>query len=508
MNGNDIVAGRSCRQLWRLVVACCAILLLPISVTFAQDQNPADPAMQQRIRSLSDTVDRLEAQMQKSQQELADLRQQLSALRDSTGVSSTPAPAETAGAADLAEAVASIRESEGMHDAQIATLEQTKVESASKYPLKLSGMILMTGFVNSKQVDTAATPAIAMGGAGSTGATIQQTIVGLDANGPRVFGARSHADLRFDLNGGAGSGSGTGYKYALVRLRTAHGELTWDGTQAFFSLDRPLLNPDTPTSLTATALPALAWSGNLWAWNPQTGISHDMNSRAAGSFRIQGALIDIANPPPLFPVAQNSTYTPPSTAELSRWPGVEGRVSWEDQRDDNGVRFGISGLFAPHRTATTATRFNSWAGAADLHLPVTRFMQISASAYRGAALGGLGAGTYKDIVARTVQGVLDLHVLDDVGGWVQWKQRPGERLEFNEAFGMDNVPAGQLRPYAVSDPVSYYNLTRNRTVTANVIYSPSAYLLLSLEYRRIASSYVTSPTLFSDVIGIGAGYKF
>jgi hypothetical protein len=103
---------------------------------------------------------------------------------------------------------------------------------------------------------------------------------------------------------------------------------------------------------------------------------------------------------------------------------------------------------------------------------------------------------------------LYFRVLDDSGGWVQWKQRTGERLEFNEAFGIDNVPAHQLRPYAAMTPVNFYNLARNRTFTGNVIYSPSAYLLFSLEYRRIASSYVTSPTLFSDVIGIGAGYKF
>jgi hypothetical protein len=33
-------------------------------------------------------------------------------------------------------------------------------------------------------------------------------------------------------------------------------------------------------------------------------------------------------------------------------------------------------------------------------------------------------------------------------------------------------------------------------------------VLLSLEYRRISSSYVTNPTLFSDVIGLAAGYRF
>jgi len=34
------------------------------------------------------------------------------------------------------------------------------------------------------------------------------------------------------------------------------------------------------------------------------------------------------------------------------------------------------------------------------------------------------------------------------------------------------------------------------------------YLLFSLEYRRIASSYVNSKTATADIIGLAAGYRF
>jgi len=51
-------------------------------------------------------------------------------------------------------------------------------------------------------------------------------------------------------------------------------------------------------------------------------------------------------------------------------------------------------------------------------------------------------------------------------------------------------------------------LARNRSFFSNVIYSPSAYLLFSLEYKRLWTNYGTGPTDFSDSIGIGAGYKF
>jgi len=56
--------------------------------------------------------------------------------------------------------------------------------------------------------------------------------------------------------------------------------------------------------------------------------------------------------------------------------------------------------------------------------------------------------------------------------------------------------------------LSYPELARNRSFFSNAIFSPTAYLLFSLEYKRLWSNYNTGPTNFSDVIGIGAGYRF
>ena len=490
-------------------LAFCAFLLL-IATANGTAQQPTQAEVQDRIQTLSTEVSRVETQLQESQRELAELKQQLASLRSSSGAppANTVAAAQP-DAADLAAAVAEIRETQAMQGTQIATLDQSKVESASKYPVRLSGMILLNGFVDTHRVDSASTPSAALYGSGSTGASVRQTIVGLDVTGPEVLGAHTSGDVRIDMNASAsGSGYSGSYALGLVRLRTAHMDLDWSHSRAFFALDRPLLTPEVPSSLTAVAVPALAWSGNLWAWNPQVGAMVHTKLAHALNLRIDTALMDVADPPPLYPSTPNGSYSPPSTAELSRWPGVESRIGLESDDPENGFRLGASGYFAPHRTADNQFTFDSWAGAADLHLPVSRFTRFSANAYWGSALGGLGGGAYKDIVARLENGELYYQALDDRGGWVQWKQLAGPKLEFNEAFGIDNVPAGQLRPFAIQTPVSEYNLARNRTFTGNVIYSPSAYLLFSLEYRRILSSYVTAPGEFSDVIGVAAGYKF
>ena len=98
--------------------------------------------------------------------------------------------------------------------------------------------------------------------------------------------------------------------------------------------------------------------------------------------------------------------------------------------------------------------------------------------------------------------------LNDVGGWTQLKEKWSERLEFNAAFGIDNVFANDLHRYTIPSGTAYQRLARNRTWTGNVIYSPSAYLLFSFEYRYLASAPITGASSASNIIGLSAGYKF
>ena len=73
---------------------------------------------------------------------------------------------------------------------------------------------------------------------------------------------------------------------------------------------------------------------------------------------------------------------------------------------------------------------------------------------------------------------------------------------------MDDAFAGEVRRYSVPAGTAYQNLSRNQTFTGNVIYKPSAYLLFSLEYRHLESSPELEPAAESNVIGLGAGFKF
>ncbi|HTW82411.1 MAG TPA: hypothetical protein VME23_22895 [Terracidiphilus sp.] len=510
---------------WRPALLLAVVIVPAAQVSHAQSSS--EPSVTQQIAELIQAMARTQAQLEQSQRQLEEMRSQLAELeirvaQAERGTAAQTRPPIAASAAEPqsnsqteTDPLEAMRERQQIDEAQIATHEQSKVESESKYPVKITGLLLFNGFVNTGAVDMAPAPTVAVPGSGSTGESIRQTVLGFDARGPHLFGARSYADLRVDFYGSPATGSPASEysgvfntNTALLRLRTAHAGLQWESTEAYFALDRPIITPDTPTSLTAVAEPPLAWSGNLWTWNPQLGVTRRFNGGGRLGVESEAALIDVGDAP-LTPQFESSA-PPPSSAEQSRWPGIVARVALlGNERDQERSHFGLGGFFAPHNSSLEQS-FDSWAATADARFFLPAHLEFSGSGYRGAALGGLGGGAYKDIAysVNEITGESYLVPLDDAGGWVQLKERFTERLESNAAFGMDNAFAGELLRFASTGGSMYQNLARNRTFTGNFIYSPSAFLLFSIEYRRLDSFPVLAAPARSNVIGLGAGYKF
>lgn len=476
-------------------------------------QASAPETMEQKVEHLTAAVTEAEAQMEAYQKQLADLRQQLGALQQQMAAEKgTPPAATQAAIANTATAepvtrtaeTDEIRERQSIEESQIATHEITKVETESKYPLKVSGLLLLNGFVNTRQVDVSASPAYAIPGSGSTGLSLRQTVLGLDARGPHLFSATSRADLRADF-----FASSTLSNYAaggVLRLRTAHAALDWRNTEAFVELDRSILEPNEPSSLVAIGQPELAWAGNLWTWNPQAGLSHRFAVSESSQIKVEAALIDASDPQ--LSSTTNANASAVTETERSRWPGTEARVAFEHGGSGTGPVIGVGGYFSPHRTMDGAT-FDALAGTADIKIPLGKYFETTANAYRGQALAGLGGGGYVDYYETYDGPVTRAHALEDAGGWTQLKAKAGQRLEMNAGFGIDNPFAREIQVDVLPPGHFYYSgLARNRSVFSNVIYSPSTYLLFSVEYRRLWTNFNPGSTNFSDVIGIGAGYRF
>jgi len=503
---------RSCSFAIPLLLVANLVAAQPPKENATAEMSPM-ATIQHQVERLSAAVAQEESALESSQKQIRELRSQVSELQTELAAANGAAIAapEQKGQEEMAALhveVDKIREQADLEQSEIAVHEQAKVETESKFPLKLTGLILMSAFANSSGVDVAQSPAIATGGNGATTFSLRQTVLGLDARGPHIFGATSAADLRIDFFAGAGQSSyasGGGF----ARLRTAHGEIDWDHTRAFVEMDRPIVNPNAPTSLTAVAQPALAWSGNLWNWIPQAGAEHSFDLAGASRLKMQAAIADIPDPaiPNSEALGSGLTALPgTSLAESSRWPGSEARISYARGEQNSGFEVGAGGYFSPH--SESEIHFDAWAATLDYRIPLSSRFEASGSFYRGAALGGLGGGALKDYVYGEKGDNYFFRPLDDVGGWSQLKARAGERLQFNAAYGLDNLFADQVRTYLPLNPNSYQNLARNSTFFTNAIFSPTASTLFSFEIRRIDSSPALGQHSIANVFGVAAGYRF
>ena len=462
------------------------------------------------LQHVGEALTQAEEHVHSLEREIADLQQQVQQLQKQIGTRVGPAtgPDRTANPGAPTQAIESEQTQEdlALHQAEIETQEQTKVESTSRLPVRISGLILLNGFVNSRATDTPLAPSLVTSSSGAAGLSVQQTSLGLEVRGPAVLQARSHADVNVDFLGQPVAGS-YGDSLGLLRLRTAHGTLDWGRTRVFVAQDRSLLSPYSPTSLTAVAVPALAWSGSLWNWVPQLGLSQDVPLREHHTLQMQAALLDVPDAP-ASPGTAGSAGLTASLAENSHVPGVTGRLALLTESGRRGISLGAGGYFSPHQIAN-GSRFDAWAASADLQWMLPAHFELTGNVYRGQALGGLGAGAYKDYVYRITPAGVGARALDDVGGWLQLKQQWSERLESNTAVGVDNAFAGEVRTIGRGTGYTgYQQLSRNRTLFANVIYAPSTYVLFSVEYRRILSSPAIGETVAGDVYGVSTGFRF
>ena len=131
--------------------------------------------------------------------------------------------------------------------AQVAEFAQTKVESSTKFPVKIFGTIASNTFWNSNNTDWLDTPNFATASnGGSFSSTLRQTRIGASIDGPEVGGFKTSGVVAMDFFGGISNFS-TGQTMGLPRL--LYGYMRLDGTRTAFEIgqDHMILAPKNPT---------------------------------------------------------------------------------------------------------------------------------------------------------------------------------------------------------------------------------------------------------------------
>jgi hypothetical protein len=412
---------------------------------------------------------------------------------------------------------ASLEEEYQLLSGKVDDQYQTKVESASKYRLRLSGIVLMNLVSNHGAVDSIDLPTLSYPGrpgdsGGSFGATLRQSQIGFEVFGPTVAGAKTRADLQLDLAGGFPSVP-NGINSGLLRLRTATMRMDWTNTSIVVGQDSIFFSPNSPTSFASLAIPALSAAGNLWGWIPQIRVEHRISVGDQSSLLFQAGILDpvAGELPASIPGTEGDGgyYRQAGPGEASRQPAYATRVAWTRNLFGQPLRLGV-GAFYSRQDYGFSRNIDGWAAMTDIDLPLSSRFSLSGKLYRGKALGGLYGGIGRSVLFNSDPSLptTEIQGLNSVGGWAQLKYRPANKWEFNGAFGMDNPYATDLEYFPYSQSYVDPSLSRNKGSFGNVIYRPRSDLLFSAEYRHITTYTINNGSSSAGQLNLMMGVLF
>jgi len=495
------------------------VILASSCAAQAQPQTGDTAALQElqsQVHELKDMVLQLQQQTVASRAEITRLREELETRHPAAENRTLDEQSPAYGApttAQLDQRLDHVAEDQQLLAGKVDDQYQTKVESASKYRVRLSGIVLFNLFGNSGTVDnqdvpTWAEPSSPGSSSGSVGGTLRQSIIGLETFGPDVWGAHTSASINFDFGGGFPA-TDNGVNDSLVQLRTAAVRLDWKTTSVIAGQDQLFLSPLSPTSFASVIVPPLSYAGNLWAWTPQLRVEHRFALSGDSAVTLQGGFLD----PLTGEIPGGGYYTwyrTPTAGEQSRQPAYAARAAYSHPVFGQTFTIG-TGAYYSRQNWGYGRMVDGWAATLDLNLPLGRRFALSSEFYRGAAIGGLGAALGRSVLFN---GMLsspstEVNPLNVVGGWGQLKFRATPKLEFNAAFGQDSPFAADVR-YFGEQANSYAApfFTANRGAFGNVIYRPRSDLLLSMEYRRLRTFTIYDNSYQADQVNMSVGVLF
>lgn len=427
--------------------------------------------------SLAQVLQRIDA----LEHENRELLQEVRALRQEVEASQTHSAATTSAPNQFQP---SLQDRVTVNEHRIAEQAQTKVEASQKFPISLNGMLLFNAFANSSAFENEdADEYDLLTGPGKSGATVRQTLLGLDFQGPALpGGGRVNGSLMMDFWGGSSIPSA-----GWLRIRRAGVSLDWKNRSIFIGQDKPLISPFQPDSLAEVGIPPLAGAGNLWLWLPQVRYEERFHVTSATGFTGQVALMQTGENQESVP----SEYS--SSLEMAR-PAVETRIAfWHNFNEVQRVEFGSG--FHTSSTHVAGTSVPSYIGSLDWHLVPASKMAITGTIYTGqnvASLGALGNG-FAMLPNGTVRPV------HSSGGWTQLSFPLTQRLTFNLFGGLESDRGNYIASYNIVHDFSY---------ASNVIYHVGPNVVVSMEalQMRTRSFYDTSKII--NHYDLAVGYLF
>jgi hypothetical protein len=486
---------------------------------------------ERQIEALLDALDEMRSQFSETRMELHLLRGEVAELRAElvSGLGTAGRVSAVAYAPDPerpshrpiagrqqgpnppeSDQLSRLEEEQALQQRMLETLSQSKVESGSRYRVRLSGMALVNAFVTSDgggenfDVPELVEPVNPLHSGRSFGTTMRQSLLGLSISGPTIAGARTSGELQFDFFGGFPE-TGNGETAGLARLRTGAMRLEWPNTTVVLGQTEPFVSPLSPTSLASVAVPALSYSGNLWAWVPQVSVERRHSMANGSAVTMTGGIMDpLTGDDPV-----DSAYFQPGAGHRGGLPALAGRLGWQNGSSDRPIVIGVGGYYSRQDWGRDRI-VHGWATTADWVIPVHRRVSLSGEFYRGRAFGGLGAGENGSVLFDGDPGQTSTQVqgLRSTGGWLQAAFAVTNRIDFHAALGQDTPSDADLDRFRLSPTGGESPIGRNRSGLVNVILRARSNLLFSGEFRTIWTARPDGTRRRAQQVNFAAGVLF
>jgi len=422
------------------------------------------------LQRIMERLDRLEQQNQSLAEEVRQLRQELGEARGQASKSAPP----------LDEKVA-------VDESRVEELAQSKVEASQRFPIRVTGMALFNGFLNSKGSGGQEYPVFAWPGRlASGGGSFYQTTIGLDYTGPQAFlGGKVHGNVYMDFAGGTGAPLDFGF-----RLRTGEIEIDWADRSIMAGLESPIFAPRQPASLAQVEFAPLTGAGNLWLWIPQVRFEQKIRFTDETGVRAQFGAVQTSETQPYVQTTQ--------TPEAAR-PGIEGRFEFYHRflgrfQSEDGPRIEIAPGFHTSITHVAGASVSSNLFSLDWFTNPLSKLEFSGAFFSGQNVGPVGG--LEGFTILPTGAVIPVH---SKGGWAQLTVLATPRLSFHIFSGLENGRAADLAEYSIS---------RNWLYGANFFYRLAPNVLLGAEASQARTAYIDGKLRLNNHYDLALAYLF
>jgi len=451
---------------WR----CAVVLLIPAALAAQQKSE---------FEQILERLDRLE-------QENRNLAQEVRLLREELAVSRTiPSPVPPAEQAEGATPAAPLDERVAVVERRVEEHAQTKVETAHRMPVTLTGMALFNAFLNGRasggqQNPTTASP---VDNLSAGGASLSQSVLGLKFQGPQVpGGGQVSGSLYMDFFGGSSSSLNH-----LLRLRVATVQIDWKNQSIMAGQDKPIISPREPTSLAQVGVSPLPGAGNPWLWPPQVRFEQRFSFGDQAGIRAQVGVYQTSE---VSYAARGGFAAPPPPPR----PALEGRFEFWRQFAGNR-RIEIAPGFHASATHVADDSIPSDLFSVDWLIQPLQKVQVTGMFFHGenaAGIGGLRQGF-------TVFPGDRVAAIGTSGGWAQVSLQATRRLSLNVYGGQESDRTTDLLQGDISRSLAY---------AGNVIYRLGSNVLLGLEASQVRTNYFLLPNRLNNHYDLAVGYLF